>query len=626
MNPQLLGYYNQELQFIRKMGTEFAQRYPKIAGRLDLGGTECADPYVERLLEGFAFLTARIQLKLDAEFPRFTQHLMEMVYPQYLAPTPSMTVVQFEADLNGGVTEQGFLLPRQTVLRSSTISEGHGTCKFRTAHEVMLWPLRLTEASYLPRGEAGRFVVPGLEGVKAGIRLRLETTGGIKFSQLALDQLPLYLRGSGGIPTQLYELLLGHALAVVIQPNENNTDGWREVLNRRTIQATGFDDKQALLPSGPRSFQGYRLLREYFTLPERFLFVDLCGLQRVLQRCDEVEALQIVILLDTELNELEDRVSIDNFSLFCTPAVNLFPNRADRIHLSHKSTEHHIIVDRTRPRDYEVFAVTEVEGFGSSSAPEQVFRPFYSLQDKMTDQDNHAFYTLRREPSLGSATRSQVTRSTPYQGSETYISLVDTHEAPYPSQLKQLGIQTLCTNRDLPQFMLTGQTKTDFTLAIGAPVNAVHCLTQPTDPKPAYPDGEHAWRLISHLSLNYLSLLNDNEEEGAAALRELLRLYGDFTDPSIGKQIEGLLSIDSDAVVRRIPVKGPMSFGRGVEIKINFNEHAFEGTGAFLFGAVLDRFFSKYVSINSFTQTVVTTRERGEIMRWPVRTGTRTLM
>ncbi len=624
MNPRFLEHYHRELQFIREMGAEFAQRHPKIAGGLDLGGAECADPYVERLLEGFAFLTARIQLKMEAEFPRFTQHLLEMVFPHYLAPLPSMMVVQFKPDLKGGVTEQGFPLPRHTRLRSSSSIKGRARCEFLTAHELMLWPLRLVEARYLPQGEAGRYSTPGLHGVKAAMRLRLETVTDIRMQQLPLDRLPLYLHGSGETPTRLYELLLGHGLAVVVQPVGLDAP-WRESLNKRSIHALGFDDQQALLPYSAPSFQGYRLLQEYFALPQRFLFVELCGLQTAIKRCDDT-ALEIIILLDAERKELEERVSEDNFQLYCAPAINLFPKRADRIHLTHRSTEQHLIVDKTRQRDFEVHSVTEVIGFGGGSAPEQFFRPFYSMQEEMAIDGGFAYYTVRRQPTLESSKTGPTTLKADYLGSELFIALVDAGEAPFRSDLKQLGVATLCTNRDLPMLMLTGQETADFTLDIGAQVDAVRCLAGPTDPRPAHSEGEHAWRLITHLSLNYLSLLNNDETKGATALRDLLRLYGDFGEPAVAKQIDGLLTVNGRPVVRRIPIAGPMSFGRGMEITVTFDESAFEGAGAFLLGAVLERFFCKYVSINSFTQAVVRTRERGEMMRWPVRTGTRTLM
>jgi type VI secretion system protein ImpG len=621
MIPRFLEYYQRELQFIREMGSEFAQQYPKIAASLDLGGTECADPYVERLLESFAFLTARIQLKMDAEFPRFTQHLLEIVYPHYLAPLPSMAVVQIQPDLKGGVTENGFILPRQTRLLSHSNVKGRSKCEFRSAHEITLWPIQIKEASYLPLGEALRYAGSGIKGVKAGLRLTLQTVQDFTFQQLNIENLPLYLHGSGSLPFQLYELLLGHCVAVVLQGGNKSSQAYRKVLNKTSIQALGFDAQQALLPGKSTSFQGYRLLQEYFALPHRYLFVDIAQLQPALQDCNDTE-IEIVILLKHNISEFEGLIDVSHFMLNCTPAINLFPKRTDRIHLKQQSTEHHIVVDRTKPNDFEVFSLEDVEGYGVGTATKQVFRPFYSSQQDIGIGDC-AYYTIRRQQTLEPTTSRAGKLKTDYIGSEVFLSLVDASEAPYSTDLKQLGFEALCTNRDLPKMMLLGEGKTDFNWVVNAPIEAVRCLVGPTDPEPSHAEGQHAWRLINHLSLNYLSLVNNDSKQGAAVLRDLLRLYGNYAEPSIGQQIEGLISVHSKAVTVRIPVSGPMCFGRGLEITLNFDESAFVGAGCFLLGAVMEQFFRKYASINSFTQLIIKTRERGEIMRWPVRTGTR---
>ncbi len=624
MTPQMIEYYQKELQFIREMGTEFAKEHPKIAAGLDLGRTECADPYVERLLEGFAFLTARIQLKMDAEFPRFTQHLLEMIYPHYLSPLPSLTIVQIKPDLKGGVAEAGFVLPKNTRLFSNTEIKGRTKCEFRTAHELKLWPIQLREASYLPLGPAKLYAEPDTQGVKSAIRLKLETMLEMPFNSIPIESLPVYLHGIGALPSQLYELIIGHTVSVVIQPAEPNP-AWREKTSH-SVRSLGFSHEEALLPYVAPSFTGYRLLQEYFALPQRFLFFEINQLKNAIQRC-EGNSLEIVILLNTAKAELEGVVNKDNFSLYCTPAINLFPKRADRIHLNHRSTEHQIIVDKTAQSDFEVHTVTEVAGYGSGAAMERVFLPFYTNRQESNPSEKVAYYTLRREPSLAMGTTTNAGKlKAPYLGSEALISLVDSNATPFGTDLKQLGINTLCTNRDLPMLLLQGEGDTDFTLEISAPVVSVRCLAGPTNPKASHAESQHAWRLLSHLSLNYLSLIDHDETQGADGIRDLLRLYADYSEPVFTKQIDGLLNVETRPVVLRVPVSGPMCFGRGLEITLSFDESAFIGIGCFLLAGVLERFISKYVSINSFTQVVVKTRERGEIMRWPVRTGTRTVL
>ena len=622
MNPDLLKYYNRELQYIREMGGEFAREYPKIAGRLRLDAFECEDPYVERLLEGFAFLAARVQLKVDAEFPRFTQHLLEMVYPHYLLPLPSMAIVQMQPDIYEASLQKGFLIPRGTQLRSQ-IGKGEQTaCEYRTAHDVTLWPLQIADAEYLVNASAVANVgVTSDSGFKAGLRLRLHSTGGLQFNHLGIDRLAFFLRG-GEVASHVYEQLMADVVDVVL------LSGQRPVLlnvsiGKDAIRFMGFEEDQALLPYTAPSFQGYRFLKEYFSFPDRFLFFETIRLNSTVSRCENTE-LDIIFLFKRSNPMLVDAIDASYFNLYCTPAINLFPKRADRIHLSSKEAEHHIVADRTRPMDFEVYGVTEAMGYGTRAEPEVEFLPFYQVRERPSYTKREAYYTLYREPRrLSTKQREYGTRSRSYIGSETYISIVDAKEAPYSSNLKQLGLKLMCTNRDLPLQMPVGIGNTDFTLQIGAPVESVRCLIGPTKPKPSSVQKESVWELISHLSLNYLSLIDNDKTKGAAALRQMLMLYADTGDPNIQKQVEGVLSIHSERVVRRIHLPGPISFGQGLEITINFEESAFEGSSIILLGAVLEQFLARYVSINSFTETVIKTMDRGEILRWPARIGQR---
>lgn len=623
MDPRLLTHYNRELRHLREVGAEFAKEFPKIAARLGLEEFECADPYVERLLEGYAFLAARVQLKIDAEFPAFTQHLLDIVYPHYLAPTPSMAVAQLQPSLQEGSLIEGFTVPRSTALRSHITKGEQTACEYRTAHAVELWPLRIVEAEYLSNASAvANLGVPSRKGLKAALRLRLQTTAGLKFNQLALERLPIFLRGSGELAARLYEQLLANTLAVALQPAEKPVP-WCHVNDRDSISRIGFEEDESLLPPVPRAFQGYRLLHEYFTLPERFLFVELTGLQPALRRCGGSE-LDVFVLLDHCNPALINAVSANNFALFCTPIINLFPKRTDRVHLTAASHEYHILPDRARPMDFEVHSVQEVTGFGSEQGREVEFLPFYGSRSSYRRDHENAYYSLRRQKRLQSSKQRRQGLRSSYIGHETYVSIVDADEAPYRSDLRQLGFNTLCTNRDLPLLMPVGIGETDFSLQIGAPVQSVRCLAGPTKPRPALAEGDTAWRLISHLSLNYLSLCDSGGADGgAAALRELLSLYADRNDAAVRKQIEGILSISSRNAVRRLDTQGPIVFGRGLEITVNFEEAAYEGSGIFMIGAVLECFFRRYASINSFTETVISSSDRGVVMRWPVKVGRR---
>jgi type VI secretion system protein ImpG len=621
MDPLLLKYYNRELQYIREMGGEFAEEFPKIAGRLGLSAFECADPYVERLLEGFAFLAARVQLKVDAEFPRFTQHLLEMVYPHYLSPVPSMAIAQLIPDLNEPSLQNGVVIPRGSQLRSQ-IGKGEQTaCEYCTAHEVTLWPLQLFEAEYLAGASAvANLGIPGRPGLKAGLRLRLRSTAGLHFNHLALDRLAVFLRG-GEVAVHVYEQLMANLLDLVLQSGQRPFPKSVSI-GASAVRRLGFEDEQALLPPTARSFRGYRFLQEYFSFPERFLFVELTRLQPAVRRCEDTD-LDLVFLFNRSNPRLAEAVDASNFNLFCTPAINLFPKRADRIHLTPQVSEYHIVPDRTRPMDFEVYGVTEVLGFGARAEPEIEFMPFYELKDRSSYNQRKAYYTLYREQRRPSTKQRRYGARSSYIGSEAYLSLVDAKEAPYSTSLKQLGLNLLCTNRDLPLHMPLGIGHTDFTLQTGAPVDSIRCLAGPTKPRPSNVQRETAWQLISHLALNYLSLVDNDPPQGAAALRQLLTLYADYSEPNIQKQIEGVLSIRTVPVVRRIEAQGPITFGRGLELTIRCDESAFAGSGVMLLGVVLEQFFARHVSINSFTETVIETTDRGEIMRWPAQIGKR---
>lgn len=621
MDARLLRLYERELQTVRDLGAEFAQAFPKVAGRLGLEGLECADPYVERLIESFAFLAARVHLKLDAQFPRFTQHLLELVYPQYLAPTPSMAVVELRPGLGDAARlESGFVVPRLSRLRGGAAREQQTACEYRTAHELTLWPLELRQVGYAAGvGEAVALAAgPSRLRAQATLRLRLGATGGVPLRALALERLPLFLHGDPGLVAGLYEQLTGHVVGRVDLP----AGAPPALAEGELVRPLGFEDSEALLPASPRAFQGYRLLQEYFAFPPRFSFVELRGLAPAVRRCGEGE-LELVYLLDAFDRALAGAVDAAHLRPFCTPAVNLFPRSADRVHLTDAVTEHHVVPDRSRPLDFEIHTVERVVGHGAEAR--RRFAPLYG-PDEEGDGAGGAFYTVHREPRVLSAHQRASGPRTSYLGHEVFLSLVDGDEGPFAPDLKQLAVETLCTNRDLPLLMPVGVGRTDFTLESGAPVESVRCLAGPTAPRPTHPVGELTWRLVSQLSLNYLSITDEGEGRGAALLRELLQLHADLTDPAAGKQLQGVVAVASRPAIHRLPLAGPVAFARGLRIELTCDESAFEGLGVLRFGAVLERFFARYASINTTTETVLRTTQRGEVRRWPARLGNRRVL
>ncbi len=625
MDPRLLRLYETELAYLRDMGTEFSREFPKVARRLDLGSLEVADPYVERLLEGFAFLTARIQLKMESEFPTFTQSLLHMVYPHYAAPTPSMAVVRLAPDAALRAMPQGARLPRGTELRSLLGTEDQTNCEFRTAHDVHLLPIEVSEAEYIASPAAlAAFRLYEQRGVKAAIRLRLRALGEAGFSKIALASLPMFLGGPEGARARLYEQLLANVTAIYVRPAERPLP-WQERLPASALRGLGFEAGEALLPPAPQSFDGYRLLQEYFAMPERFLFMELTGLAPAARRCTGHE-LDIIILLNRAEPSLAAGFGPDNLCLFCTPAINLFARRSDRVNIAAGEAEQLVVPDRMRPLDYEVFSVEGIEGYAADGSAPQPFLPFYACNDLSRNPDHRSYYMLRRQPRLLSSRSRQRGPRSSYLGHDMLVSLVDPEAAPYRHELRQLGLDLLCTNRDLPLSMPTGKQHTDFTLVVSAPVASVRCVVGPTAPRPCRGDGAYAWRFISHLGLNYLSLTDTDALHGAAALRELLGLYVPGADGVAARQLEGLLSVHATPIVRRIPGAGPVTAGRGLEVTLTIDEAPFGGAGGVLLAAVLDAFFAKYVSINGFIETVMKDADRVEVMRWPMRTGLRSTL
>ncbi|HEX8755747.1 MAG TPA: type VI secretion system baseplate subunit TssF [Steroidobacteraceae bacterium] len=624
MDPRLLDYYNRELQFVQEMGAEFAAAYPRIAARLGLEGLECADPYVERLLEGFAFLAARIQLKLDARHPDFTQHLLEMVYPHFLAPVPSCTVVEFSPDLKEGAQLAGLTIPRGASLRTPLGKGDRTACEFRTGHAVTLWPLSVVEAKYL--SGTGALAVQGLpvDGrARASIRLRLRAAPGVRIDTLDLDSLTFFLKATPGLTQVLYEQIAADCLGLYLrsaQPGAAVT-----VRPAASVRQVGFEDEEALLPVTRRGFQGYRLLQEYFAFPERFHFFALDGLRDAVRQCTTDE-LEIHLALTRAQPALENALDASHFRLFCAPAVNLFPRAADRIHVELFDTEHHLVADRNRPMDFEVFGIERLTAVGSDGESIGEIRPFYAA-DHHTDPGSPAlYYTLQRRPRQLSARQQQFGARAAYVGNECFIAVTDSAQRQLEGRLRQIDAQVLCTNRDLPVQLAVGQGRTTFLIEGGIPVESVRCIAGPSAPRVSPAFGDTAWRLISHLSLNYLSLIEQGGSSSAQMLRDMLALYRDPNDAAAARQVEGVVGVGYRPLVRRMPIPGPITYGRGLEIVLTLDDAPFEGAGIVALASVLERFFSRYVSLNSFTQTRLESAARGTIKTWPVRAGSRQIV
>ena len=631
MDPRLLRLYSDELGHLREVGAEFAREFPKIAARLGMEGMEVTDPYVERLLEGFAFLTARVQLKLEAEQPRLIAHLLESTYPNFLAPMPAMLIARLGVDPADPNLVRGYVVPRGSALRSE-VPRGQDThCEFTTSHAVTLWPIELAGVQYFSHApDLAAAKMPQLLGTRGGLRIRLRCGGGVKFNQLGLDRLSFYIAAADDVAFRLHELVLGSASGTLVRSVDASgaavaAPQWR---GSDSVRALGFAADEALLPESLRAFSGYRLLQEVAALPQRLLFFEVGDLAARLagERHREIELFVFFKRGDPGLEALVDRQSL---SLHCTPAINLFKKRLDRIQLGLGAWEYHVVPDRTRPMDYEVHSVASVTGFGTGAVAQQEFRPLYATAHEMAPPaagPAHGYYTVRREPRLLSPRQKQNGTRSSYVGEEVYLSLVDPRHAPYREDVRQLSVTAWVTNRDLPTLLPpagANGAESPWRLEVPGPVGRVQALRSPTSPLRRRPLGELGWSLVNHLGLNHLSLVGETPQHAAAALRTMLGLYAPPGDSGWLRQVEGVQALQARSVVRRLPFAGPLSFGTGVELVLELDELAYQGTSAFLFASVLERFFARHAAINSFTQLTLRTPQRGEVMRWPPRVGLR---
>ncbi len=597
MDPRLLRAYNEELGYLREAGREFGLEHEVIAGYLGLKTPNNPDPYVERLMEGVAFLAARVNLKIADQFPDFTQHLLQAIQPNYLAPTPSMCVVELKPVEGDEALARGVPVERLTKMTGAVA--GHDTpVTFRTGHRVELFPLQISEAEYLPsRASVARYAAAA------------------NVSAMAPQRLPLHLTGPEATPGELYRQLVADAVAVV---SVDDSKAAAVTPGLPKPQAYGFDDDCALLPHERRSFRGYRILSEYFACPERFLFIDLGGLAQAFARsqayCD------IVILFERSAPALIDAVDPSNVRPFCTPAINLFEMQLGRTPVSPNEHEHLIIADRTRPLDYEVFRLLEVTAYGRTLGSRPT-APLHAFGALLYDWRDAIFHVSRLRLRRMSTREQRLRRRNDYVGTETYVSLTTPAQPERLDDIYELGVRALVTNRELPELLRFSGSGSDLTLE-GAPVRQVTMVRAPTRPRPPLGLQDSAWRVISHLTPNYASLI-DEPDSSPDLLKDHLALYGRADDPILRRQVDGILSVSAQSVTRRISGVDRLAFGRGRQARIRLDDASYENGRMLLFSAVLDRFLAEFAAVNSFVETVFESNDQGEFIAWPTRTGRR---
>jgi type VI secretion system protein ImpG len=608
---ELLPHYERELAFLRTQADDFARQFPRIAGRLSVSGEVLQDPHVERLIQAFALLSSRIHKRLDDDFPLFTESFLELLYPHYLRPFPSCSIAQFDPSASLSQSAKGSLVERGTEL--STRPMRGVACRFKTTQALDLLPVRLLAATFRPAIKAPDGTrVPRQATAMMSVQLEL-VSAQATWASLGAGAVRVYLDGSPSQVTALRETLIGRTVGTLVQTGPHGP--WVADDNARPRQV-GLDEDEALIDFDARSHPAYRLLTEYFAFPEKFNFIDL-PLPHAAQRASGASLTLHFPLAglrsDSDDARLLELTEPQQLKLHCVPVINLFSTRADPIRVTHTATTYPVLPDGRRAFAHEVYAIDRVYRVRQSADGEavQAFQPFYSLQhrDLLADGENAGRYWFSQRDSV-TAARSP--------GYETEIGIVDASFDPALPQVETLSIDVRATNRDLPSQMSIGNPGGDLFAEGGGLWNEIRLLRKPT---PAYRferDRGALWRLISHLSLNHLSLTGG----GVDALKEMLRLYDLPRSAENARMLDGLSAIEFVPANACLPGNPFPTFVRGSEIRLTVDEQHFVGSGLQLFAQVLDRFFGLYVHLNSFTQLkVVSARTRAVLAECPRRSG-----
>ena len=636
MRDELLEYYQTELSYLRTMGAAFSKQYPKIADRLLLDPKQSTDPHVERLLQGFAFLAARVHLKIDDDFPEVSEALLNVVYPHYLRPIPAMTVMQFDLDPEKGKLPTGYRVPAGRELLSRLEVKGDDVlstrCSFRTSYDTVVWPLRVKKAEWLSPSKLNLPSRP--TGAVAALRVRLQCFTDASFGTMQLDTLRIYLDGPDHLPFTLYELLTNSCSSILIRDPARPTAPSIE-LPPSALRPVGFGEDEGVLPYVQRSFVGYRMLQEYFAFPQKYLFLDLTGLQGMRAAKFGSEADLYFLFQSFERPKRAERFEADinanTFRLGCTPAINLFQIVTEPCKLDQRSSSYHLIADDYQLRTTHIFSIDSVSLHSRTDVIP--VEPLYSLSRDA--QAGKAYWVARRRASVSrrdAAAPGEGRRADGPQGSapedyrgttEVWVSFIDLTGRAFLPSADSFDANLTCFNGDLPNRLpigTGGSSRGDFDLPGGGPFVRIAALTSPS-PATQPPLGKsHLWRLISFLSLNYVSLT----EGGLDALKTMLSLHNTNDSPTwTGRHhIDGLVDIRSRPHYARVAGPEGTAFARGRRIEIDFDEEKFEGAGVYLFASVLERFFGLYASINSFSVLSARTRQRRDVLReWPPRAG-----
>jgi type VI secretion system protein ImpG len=654
MNREFLDFYNRELALLKEQASEFAEEYPGVAERLGGLLADRMDPMIGGLLEGAAFLAARVQLKLKHEFSEFTVNLLDQLLPHYLAPTPSVMLADVRAPFGDPALLEGRTVRRGAYLDATYRERDRSiACRFRLTAPITLWPIEIAGAEYFaspsPLQAMGLPVGPEcLAGLKLSLRLRsaerledeppeaeVKTRPELRFPACKVDRLRIHLLGSEADAVSLYEQVFGHCIGVYFRYLDDFGDPVVIRGPEDVIRQIGLEEDETLVPVDHRVFRGFDLLRDFFMFPRKFLGFSLEKLKSVTHRLP-TRQVDVVLVFDEANPRLMTAVRPDFFSLHAAPAINLFEKSLDRIPVKANQHEYHVVPDRSRTLDFEPNRILEVYAHLTGQPMKVPVLPLYTAASLANRQSSSLSYTIRRLPRRRTFEERTYGQSSDYTGTDMFLMLGESGVTGDGAPIAELSVKALCTNRHLTEHLPVGEGGADFRFLDDVTLE-IRCLLGPTRPREPVltsltgktdraSTGEVAWRLINMLSLNHLGLVQRAAGESGRSLKEVLALFADTSDSATERKIRAIRSIDSRPIVRRIRQKSGVGAARGTEITVVLDDKGFEGSGPYLLGAILDRYFAEYVGINHFTQTVIRTPERGEIMRWPPRLGLRSAL
>ncbi|QDH16331.1 type VI secretion system baseplate subunit TssF [Swingsia samuiensis] len=582
MADDFINAYQRELDALRTLAGTFAQAHPKVAGRLRLSRDTIDDPHVERLLEGVAFLTGRVQQRLDDEYPELTDTLLDILYPHYLAPLPSACLVQFEGMPDARTSIPVPLnSPLQTSLPNGT------TCRFRTTAPADIWPIHAHSA----RMQAAPFDAPNHPASRQAqsilsVRLSLSNPDA-KFLDVAPESLKFFIQAPHEQSSALYELLCAHTVGIALASSPN--DDRPTILSKDQMTSCGFDLDEALYPWPKRSFTGFRLLTEYFAFPEKFLGVVINGLDaRTL--VETKNELTLFIYFDTIIPSLVRTLHSNALRLNCVPIANLYESTCEPIRLNHWKTNYPVDPPRNGNSSAEIWHINSV----SEIHPDGTTRPWQPLYRYLPNKEENIVgeYTLARRLSpIGKRV-------------ETYLTPIEFNWTEEESRNRLLSIDATLSDGDLPARLPFGGGAPHFMPERGlGSVTQILCLTPPTQGWRQRQRARSAWALITHLNLNHLSLTGG--EDAASALRDLLTLYDVRNTEETRAAIASLVEVTSAPTVARLSDGLKLGWSRGLEVTLTFEAGAWSEHGLFLLASVLDRFFALHIAANNFVRTVV---------------------